>query len=396
VLLGGTTFTLAPDGRLRAEAALGADEVRVAPELLPVLAAFRAPRAAEEVARELARRAPARPSEGAILRAIEALARAGLLVAHHPGARGARAGATFADVEVQRRMLADVRRAERFGAAIARAAPGKAVLEIGAGAGVLAVLAARAGARRVLAVEETPIAALAREVVRRNGVAGTVEVVEASSRELAPDADFEVLVAELLGGDPLDERLLESVADARERLCAPGAAVIPAALEVFAVAIEARDERLEAGARRVAELDEAARALAIDLAPVRAALGRAGPASFCVEVRDLAGARVLSEEARILRLDLARGEPAALRRAAAAAEEFADARVRISGRANAIAVFFRADLGFGVELSNAPFAPETHWGQLVFPLREERSLAAGRRVRFSARVASGALEVALA
>lgn len=397
-LPGGIAFTFAPDGRLRAEAALGADEVRVALDMLPVLAAFRAPREASEVARELARGAAARPSEAVLLRAIERLLAAGMLVADGAESLAGHgfASAAFADVEVQRRLLADLRRIERFGAAIARAAPGKDVLEIGAGTGVLAVLAARAGARRVLAVEETGIAALAREVVKRNGVGRTVEVVEASSREIPSGARFQVLVAELLGGDPLDERLLESVADARERLLAPRAALVPAALEIFAVAVESRDPRLDAAARGLAELDETARALAIDLSPVKDAIERAGPPTFCAEVRDLGEARVLTDEARLLRVDLARDEPAALRRAAAALDEFADARVRKSGTASAIAAFFRADLGAGVEISNAPFAPETHWGQLILPLCNEKMLAAGGRARFHARVRRGALEVELA
>ena len=56
---------------------------------------------------------------------------------------------------------------------------------------------------------------------------------------------------------------------------------------------------------------------------------------------------------------------------------------------------FAKFLAKGIEIANAPFAPETHWGQLLQPLREERALAAGGRARFRARVRRGALEVHL-
>jgi len=52
------------------------------------------------------------------------------------------------------------------------------VFDIGTGSGILAIAAARLGARRVLAVDEDPVAvAVARENVRRNGVGSRVRVV---------------------------------------------------------------------------------------------------------------------------------------------------------------------------------------------------------------------------
>jgi protein arginine N-methyltransferase 1 len=409
----GLRFALEADGRLRVEAALGADEVRIGPAVVPVLAAFGAPRAVDEAARELAGRDGA---EGAarVLRAIEGLERAGLLVEAGPRARaraatstgtsasrGPRAGilaeGAFADVEVHARMLADVRRAERFGAAIAQACRGRRVVEVGTGTGVLAVLAARAGARRVVAIEETPVAGIAREVVRRSGVAKVVTVVDGPARDaaLAPAERGEVLVAELLGGDPLDEGILDAVADARERLLVAGARTIPRVLEVWAQGIEARDERLEAP-RRLAALAEAERALGVDLGPVREALAARAPGTFTAEVRGLepgGGARLLTARARLFRFDLERGPLDALRRAAQDVRAAASLPVEEAGRLGAVAVFFRAELAEGIELSNAPLAPETHWGQLVAPLARPRDVRPGDRVGIEARARRGELSI---
>jgi ribosomal protein L11 methyltransferase len=54
------------------------------------------------------------------------------------------------------------------------------VLDVGAGSGVLAIVAARLGAREVVALEADPVACeTARENVQRNGVAARVKVVDA-------------------------------------------------------------------------------------------------------------------------------------------------------------------------------------------------------------------------
>lgn len=47
---------------------------------------------------------------------------------------------------------------------------GKTVLDVGTGSGILAIFAARAGARKVYAVEATSMAQHARRLVQHNGV----------------------------------------------------------------------------------------------------------------------------------------------------------------------------------------------------------------------------------
>ena len=50
---------------------------------------------------------------------------------------------------------------------------GKVVLDVGTGSGILAVFAAKAGARKVYAVEATPMAKFAQSLVEHNGVCCT-------------------------------------------------------------------------------------------------------------------------------------------------------------------------------------------------------------------------------
>ncbi|CAN0574387.1 unnamed protein product, partial [Ectocarpus sp. 12 AP-2014] len=88
------------------------------------------------------------------------------------------------------RMLNHSARNEAYSRAIQRAA-GVTVLDIGTGTGILAVLAARAGASHVYACEVNSVLCdVAREVLERNGVADRVTVIHKSSGALQPGVDL--------------------------------------------------------------------------------------------------------------------------------------------------------------------------------------------------------------
>ena len=89
----------------------------------------------------------------------------------------------YAEFEVHRSMIGDRVRTEAFRRAIEAAVrPGDVVLDVGAGSGILSVFAARAGAARVYAVEQTSIAVFAQELVAANGVADVVRVIQGDIR----------------------------------------------------------------------------------------------------------------------------------------------------------------------------------------------------------------------
>ena len=132
-------------------------------------------------------------------------------------------------------MLHDDRRTGDYLAALAAAVrPGDVVLDIGTGSGVLAVAAARAGARRVYAVEASDIAEVAERVFAANGVTDTVTLVPGWSREIELPEPADLLVAEIIGNEPLEEEILETTLDARRRLLKPDARLIPHTLTLLA------------------------------------------------------------------------------------------------------------------------------------------------------------------
>ncbi len=160
----------------------------------------------------------------------------------------------WADPVEHARMLHDERRTGDYLAALAAAVrPDDVVLDIGTGSGVLAVAAARAGARHVYAVEASDIAEVAERVFAVNGVRDRVTLLPGWSRQIELPERADLLVAEVIGNEPLEEEILETTLDARRRLLAPGARLIPHALTLLARPVllpRPRSDSVPSGERR--------------------------------------------------------------------------------------------------------------------------------------------------
>lgn len=79
--------------------------------------------------------------------------------------------------------------------------PGDVVYDIGTGSGILAIAAAKLGARAVVACDVDPVAIrVAGENIRRNGVAARVTLLEGSWRELNRHGKAHLAVANIVAG----------------------------------------------------------------------------------------------------------------------------------------------------------------------------------------------------
>jgi type II protein arginine methyltransferase len=131
-------------------------------------------------------------------------------------------------------MMNDEVRNQAYDDAIRRTARGKRVLDIGTGAGLLAMMAARADAAQVDTVEMVSlIAERARDIVAANGFADRVRVHSKPSTDIVVGQDIadraEILVTETFSSGLLNEGVMPTLEHAHEHLLVPGAQIIPAA-----------------------------------------------------------------------------------------------------------------------------------------------------------------------
>lgn len=269
----------------------------------------------------------------------------------------------YSSLCTHRLLLRDSARVDAFLRAInAAVRPGDVVLDVGAGSGILSLFAARAGARRVYAVECTPIARVARELARLNGFERLIRVIEAPVESVRLEERVDLLVSEWLGSIGVDENLLHPVLVARDRWLEPGGRVLPRQVSAW---------------------------MAPAWIPQRPEVGFFRDRPFGLDLRPLAEESVhelLSLRRRVASDDLV-GPPrpmwntdvASVSRKAAELPARATIVLPASRRApvNALVAWFSAQLADGVELTNAPGASDTHWNQLILPLERERVASSG-------------------
>jgi protein arginine N-methyltransferase 1 len=266
-------------------------------------------------------------------------------------------------IDEHRQYLSDQPRVDAFVAAINQIVrPGDVVLDLGSGTGILGLLACRAGASRVYAIEADAIAGLTRELAASNGYGDRVEVIrELSTRARLPER-ADVLVTDQVGGFGFDAGFVGFVADARARLLTPQARTIPdrVRLEVCPCAAPDVSAWVRYWTTKPAGFD-------FDIVrPMAASTGYRA----VIEPSDL-----LAPPALAAVLDPRDGAAPRLHSVC----EFVAKR---DGCADGLAGWFRAELAPGVEMTNAPHAKDRiNRRHVVFPFDPPIPLSAGDRLR---------------
>lgn len=267
-------------------------------------------------------------------------------------------------------MLNDTARNVAFRSALSAVGlSGKVVLDIGAGSGLLAMMAADLGAKAVYSCEAIhEIAAVAEWIVAANHFSDRVTVIPRRSFDLLIGRDLErradVLVTETIDCGLLGEGLLPIVAHARSHLLRPGARIVPGAATLHVALLESEDVHANnyavvADAFDVSLFNQFSTQ---DYFPVRLDTWRH---------------RFLSGSAELFAFDFHDDAPW---------PTLADVELTATatGSVHGVCMWFTAELVPGVVLTNEPDAPRRHWMQAVQCFEQPVAVRAGERVRLHA------------
>lgn len=268
-------------------------------------------------------------------------------------------------IEYHRTLIADRARNRAFRDALAGVIEkGKTtVADIGAGTGLIGLMAARLGAREVYLYETAEVAAVAAEMLKRNRVRNC-HLMPFNSMEAADPPRVDVVVSETLGNYAFEEDIIATMNDARARHLKPGGVMIPSRIRQFVAPVTSPRFHDELIGWDGAGVDLG---LAIDFSVAREmSLNN-------VYVRRIGAGDLLDGGRSAIRwdeVDLTRE---------CSGQRKGEARWAIAKPAtiHGFAVWWEADLGCGVSISTAPEAPPTHWEQLYFPLLSPIAAKAG-------------------
>lgn len=272
-------------------------------------------------------------------------------------------------IEYHRTLIADRVRNEAFAHALKSVIrKGETtVADIGAGTGILALIAARLGAREVFLYEAAEVAGVAEKVLKANR-ASNCHLIPCHSSEMEDPPRVDVVVSETLGNYPFEENAIETLNDARRRFLNPGGVIIPGRLEQFVAPVISDRIHGELCAWEDVGFD-------LDLSP-------AMTMSFNnIYVRTLAPKELLDDGASAKVWDAI--DFTKQNRSARKGEVIW--RLPRTTTIFGFATWWAAELVPGITLSTAPDAPRTHWEQLYFPLLTPLKVRGGEAVTISLR-----------
>ena len=259
-------------------------------------------------------------------------------------------------------MLNDEKRNAAFQRALTNAiTPETVVLDIGSGTGLLAMIAARAGAKVTITCEMVPqLAELARDTVALNGLADRIITLDKKSTSLVIGYQMvhkaNLLVTETVDCGLLGEGIVSSIAHAKANLLTEDAQIVPCAAAVYAMVVESP---------RLRNLNMARTAAGFDVSLIN----RYATSHYFPVRLDAFEYTPLTEPFAVFDFDFANGSIASERK-----------KIRVpaqhDGTGQCIIFWFNMQLDKENAISNEP-GSTTHWEQALQCLESDVAVRAG-------------------
>lgn len=149
---------------------------------------------------------------------------------------------SYAHFGIHEEMLKDEVRTESYRNAIMRNAhlfKDKIVLDVGSGTGILSMFAAKAGAKKVIAIECSSIVEFSEQIIKDNKLDHIIRLIKGKVEEVDIGEDkVDILISEWMGYFLLYESMLPTVIYARDKWLKKGGLIFPDKATLFISAIE--------------------------------------------------------------------------------------------------------------------------------------------------------------
>lgn len=355
---------------------VGDRRIPVGGNILPILETFAQPVAFSKAVKSLSEKVKGAQAWIELVSAITNLYKAGVLVDEAGSAPVLGTGWSAPVIHIA--MLNDRLRTETFIRAIeAVVRPGDVAVDIGTGTGVLAVAAARAGARHVYAIEATEMGRAAKDLFAANGFADRITLLPGWSSQVELPERANVLIAEVIGNDPVEEGVMETFADARKRFLLPDARIIPSRARVFGIPVTIDEKVLASYAFTPEKTKTWKESFGIDFdSLLTSALN--GSIVFRIHSHGVREWPQLSSPIMLADLDLSGTKPPLV-------NESVELTIETPGLLGGLLVYFELDVSPGERLSTSPTeAGETcSWAAKIWTSGKQQPVIAGDRIRVS-------------
>ena len=259
-------------------------------------------------------------------------------------------------------MVGDSLRFPAYRDAIAKAVkPGDVAIDIGSGPGIFALLAAKAGARKVYAIDIENVVEFGRPLAAANGLADRIEFLRGDSRQILLPERANVIISDVRGALPLFGQGILALNDARKRFLAEGGRMVPQRDSLLAALVEVPEsyDRIVAPWKSVAGLDlEGALPIVLNT----------------MYKRQFKPEQLLTEPKVWHELDYLDGANAR----AGCVLQFV---CRRAGTAHGFVIWFQTHLFEGIGFNTRPGTADSVYGQVFLPLLCPVDLSEGEAVR---------------